>query len=219
MHVLEDDRVLIPISALEHYSYCPRQCALIHMEQTYDENLYTLRGNRAHERAHTAAGEQRRGVTVRRGMALRSARLGLTGKADVVEFQDGVPYPVEYKVGPRHAGGHAELQLCAQALCLEEMCGVAVPEGAIFSHATRERYVIALDAALRARTEEAVIALRAMLVARTLPPAPNDARCRGCSLIDSCLPGAVAGGLAARYYDRRLFAATDDTLVDAPDAD
>ncbi len=212
MHTLDDDLVLVPISAIEHYSYCPRQCALIHVEQTYDENLYTMRGKHAHERVHTVGGEVRRGVTVRRGLSLWSRRLHLTGKADAVEFHGGVPYPVEYKVGARKAGGHEELQLCAQALCLEEMFGMAVPEGAIYYHASRQRQAIPLDAALRERTEEVIMAIRQMLDASRLPAAPNDARCRHCSLFESCLPGVVSGTAAERRYHAELF-------VIAPGAD
>lgn len=205
MHTLDDDLLLVPISALEHYSYCPRQCALIHVEQSYTDNLYTLRGNRAHERVHTQGDDSRRGVTVRRGLSLWSHRLGLTGKADAVEFVGTQPYPVEYKVGTRRPGGHEDLQLCAQALCLEEMLGVVIPEGAVYYHANRHRETIALDSALRARTEASIAAIHQMLAARQLPTAPNDARCRKCSLIDSCLPEVTGGGTAARRYRDSLF--------------
>lgn len=212
MHTLEDDLVLVPISAIEHYSYCPRQCALIHVEQTYDENLYTMRGKHAHERVHTVGGETRRGVTVRRALPLWSRRLQLTGKADAVEFVDRVPYPVEYKVGSRRAGGHEDLQLCAQAFCLEEMFDVAVPEGAIYYHASRHRQEIAIDAVLRQRTEEVIAAIRTMLDTARLPAAPNDARCRHCSLFESCLPGVVSGARAEVLYYTELFTirATDE---------
>lgn len=205
MHTLDDDHLLVPIAALEHYSYCPRQCALIHVEQSYSENLYTLRGNRAHERVHTDGGEARWGVTVRRGLSLWSRRLGLTGKADAVEFVAGLPYPVEYKVGTRRPGGHEDLQLCAQALCLEEMLGVAIPEGAVYYHASRHRAIVPLNAALRARTEGTIAAIHAMLAEHHLPTAPNDARCRKCSLIDSCLPGVVGGNAVGQRYLARLF--------------
>ncbi len=210
MHTLDDDHLLVPISALEHYSYCPRQCALIHVEQSYSENLYTLRGNRAHERVHTDGGDARRSVTVRRGLSLWSRRLGLTGKADAVEFVAGEPYPVEYKVGTHRPGGHEDLQLCAQALCLEEMLGVAIPEGAIYYHASRHRETVPLDAALRERTEGAIAAIHTMLAEHHLPTAPNDARCRKCSLIDSCLPEVTAGGSTARRYRDALFTIAPD---------
>lgn len=204
MHTLDDDELLVTLSALEHYSYCPRQCALIHVEQTFTQNVYTVRGNHAHERVHSPGSENRRGVTVRRGVSLWSRRLGLTGKADAVEFVDGRPYPVEYKVGKRRPGGHEEVQLCAQALCLEEMFGITIPEGAIFYHASRERTVIPLDAALRNRTETLVAAVRAMIEQDDLPVAPNDARCKRCSLIDDCLPEVTHGGREAALYHAAL---------------
>ena len=132
----EDDLVLI--SALEHWSYCPRQCALIHLEQTYDENLYTLRGTRAHRTADEAGAGTERGVRVARAVPLWSDRLGLVGRADVVEWHGAAPYPVEYKTGARRTWGHEALQLCAQALCLEEMLATAVPAGAIWYPGSRE---------------------------------------------------------------------------------
>ena len=200
----------ILISALQHWSYCERQCGLIHLEQTYSENLYTIRGKHAHARVDRPGNEARRGARVERGLPLWSRRLGLTGKADTVEFVDGVPYPVEYKVGARKAGGHDELQLAAQALCLEEMLGVAVPRGALYYHASRRRHEVEIDAALRARVEEAVAGIRAMLERGALPAAPNDARCPKCSLLDSCLPGAVEGKAGGARYHRLLFA-TDES--------
>ncbi|MGY4706961.1 CRISPR-associated protein Cas4 [Candidatus Bipolaricaulota sp. J31] len=136
--ILEDEETLwaqeglVPISALQHYVYCPRQCALIHVEQIWEENIYTLRGRRAHERVEIPEGIVREGVRVEYALPLWSQRLGLVGRADVVEFPDGVPYPVEHKVGPRRARHADEVQLCAQALCLEEMLGVRVPKGALF---------------------------------------------------------------------------------------
>ena len=195
----------IAISALQHWSYCPRQCGLIHVEQTFSENLYTIRGRHVHERADKPGNEARRGARIERALPLWSRRLGLTGKADTVEFVDGVPYPVEYKVGGRKAGGHDELQLAAQALCLEEMLGGAVPRGALYYHASRQRHEVPIDAALRKRVEETVAAIRAMLASGELPPAPNDSRCPKCSLIDSCLPGVVGGGQVGDRYLARLF--------------
>lgn len=196
----------IAISALQHWSYCPRQCGLIHLEQTFSENLYTVRGRHAHERADKPGNEARRGARVERALPLWSRRLGLTGKADTVEFVGGVPYPVEYKVGAPKPGGHDEVQLAAQALCLEEMLGVAVPRGALYYHALRQRREVAIDAALRQRVEATIAAMRAMLASGTLPPAPNDSRCPKCSLIDSCLPGVVGGGAVGTRYRNRLFA-------------
>src|SRR5262249_17768656 len=151
------DADLVLVSALEHWSYCPRQCALIHLDQVWDENLYTLRGRHAHDKVDVPDTDLRDGVRIERGLPIWSDRLGLVGKADVVEFHDGTPYPVEYKHAPRRRPEHDALQLCAQALCLEEMSGRPVPRGAIYHHSSRRRREVAFTAALRARTEHAVL--------------------------------------------------------------
>jgi CRISPR-associated exonuclease Cas4 len=203
---------LVMISALEHYSYCPRQCALIHLEQTFDENIYTLQGHMLHERADEEASELRGGVRIERAVPLWSKRLGLVGRADVVEFHGQVPFPVEYKVGPRRKWGHDDIQLCAQALCLEEMTGQMVPRGAIYHHGSRRRREVAIDEPLRQRVVEAVTDIRQMLTARTLPPAVNDARCHHCSLKDSCLPSVVGEVARVRALQALLF------HVDGPSA-
>lgn len=186
-----DEVDLVPISALQHYAYCPRQCALIHVEQVWDENIFTLRGRRAHERVdepgHRRRGEER---TVR-ALPLWSERLGLVGKADVVVFDEqGIPFPVEHKVGSRKARRADEVQLCAQALCLEEMFGHTVPEGALFYGKTRRRRPVAIDKGLRQATEITVEAVRALMRQQTLPPPVADERCRHCSLIEACMPYA-----------------------------
>ncbi len=134
-----DGELEVPISALEHFSYCPRQCALIHVEQTYEENLYTVRGRLAHERVDEGDTSSRAGTRTLRGVPLWSFHLGLRGKADAVELHPAGPFPIEYKVGRRH-GAHADVQLCAQALCLEEMLGVPVPRGAVYYGALRRRH-------------------------------------------------------------------------------
>jgi CRISPR-associated exonuclease Cas4 len=198
------DTVEVLISALEHYSYCPRQCALIHVDQTYDENLYTIRGKLMHERVDSGDDMPNRGVETQRGIPLWSDRYGLRGKADAVEWHDGVPYPVEYKVGRRN-GTHTDVQLCAQALCLEEMLNVAVPRGAIYYGATRKRHEVIFDESLRTRTLELVHRVRAMLVVQQLPPAPNDARCPNCSLLHACLPNVVGQRERLQAFQRSLF--------------
>lgn len=198
------ERIDVPISALEHYSYCPRQCALIHVEQTYEENEFTVRGLLAHERTDAAAPSVERGVRTLRGIPLWSERYGLRGKADLVEMRPGGPYPVEYKVG-RRRGVHAEVQLCAQALCLEEMLGAPVPAGAIYSDAERRRHEVILDAGLRRGTLEMIDGVRAMIERQQLPAAPNDARCRHCSLADVCLPSVVADTPHLRGLQGALF--------------
>ena len=195
----DDD--LVMISALEHYSYCPRQFALIHQEQTFDENLYTLRGRAVHRQVDEPEHTVEEGVRVERALSLWSATLGLIGRADVVEFHGATPYPVEYKHGPRRQKEHDDLQLCAQALCLEEMTGQDVPQGAIFHHSSRRRRVVQFTPALREKVAQTVTAIRRMLAAASLPAAVNDARCTHCSLQDSCLPSVVAG--KARQHDIR----------------
>jgi CRISPR-associated exonuclease Cas4 len=200
-----DDSELVMISALEHYSYCPRQCALIHLEQTFDENIYTLKGDMLHERVDEVASELRGDVRIERAVPLWSKRLGLVGRADVVEFHGQQPFPVEYKAGPRRQWGHDDLQLCAQALCLEEMTGQAIPLGAIYHHGSRRRRDVAFDDALRQRVVEAVADIREMLASGILPAAVNDARCKHCSLIDSCLPSVIAETGRVRALQASLF--------------
>ena len=198
------EEVDVPISAIEHYSYCPRQCALIHVEQTFDENLYTLRGRQFHERVHEESSVFEEGKPIQRGVPLWSERLGLVGKADVVEMRPEGPYPIEYKVGRPH-GRHADLQLCAQAMCLEEMLGVPVPTGSIYSHASRRRREVHFTSELRAKVEEMVAGVRTMLVRREVAPPRNDRRCRHCSLRDSCLPNTVAQPARLRGLQGALF--------------
>jgi CRISPR-associated exonuclease Cas4 len=179
----------IAISALQHWSYCPRQCALIHIEQQFDENVHTLRGRAVHARVDQPSVEVSKDRRIERAMPLWSERLGLIGKADAVEFSpDGNAYPIEYKHGPRRKRLHDELQLAAQALCLEEMLGIAVPLGAIYHATSKRRREVAIDAPLRAETLAAIIAVRVMLASEKLPPPFNDARCKQCSLIAACQP-------------------------------
>jgi CRISPR-associated exonuclease Cas4 len=198
----------VPISALEHYSYCPRQCGLIHIEQTFEENIFTIKGRLAHERVDAADTEIARGVRVLRSVSLWSERYGLRGKADVVEMRAEGPYPVEYKVG-RRRGRHADLQLCAQALCLEEMLGVPVTAGAVFHHAERRRYGVPIDDELRSTTISAIGSVRDMLRSQQLPAAPNDSRCPSCSLINACLPYVVAETARLRGLQGALFVPYD----------
>ncbi len=185
-----DDPLMI--SALQHYSYCPRQCALIHVEQVFDENVYTLRGRAVHERVDEPDSQLEDGVRVERALPLYSERLGLIGKADVVEFQAGdVPYPVEYKHGLRRPKEHDDLQLAAQALCLEEMTGKKVMHGAIYHHGSRRRREVEITGALRKQVEETTAAVRALVKSGVLPPPVNDERCRHCSLNEICQPEAL----------------------------
>ena len=180
------------ISALQHYAYCPRQCALIHIEKAWDENLFTLRGARVHETVNTPGDELIEGIRVERAMPLWSHRLGLTGIGDVVEFlEDGTPYPVEYKSGSRKVRDADSIQLCAQALCLEEMLNCTVNRGAIFHHGSRRRREVHFDEGLRSRTRQTIEATRSLLVTPTLPSPVADDRCPDCSLIEVCMPYAI----------------------------
>lgn len=207
---MEENSDLIPISALNHYAYCPRRCALIHVEQTFEENLYTLRGNHLHERTDQPdeSGWQE-GVRVERALPLWSKRLGLIGKADVVEFHGEIPHPVEYKSGPNRQYDNDDLQLCAQALCLEEMTGHSVLRGAIYHHSSRKRREVEFTAVLRVRVVEVTRAIRTMLASKQLPPPVNDHRCTHCSLRESCMPEVVETGRRAATVVRALFSATN----------
>ena len=199
----------IMISALEHWSYCPRQCALIHVEQTFDENLYTMRGQAVHKRVDEPESEIVEGVRVERAVPLWSKRLGLIGKADVVEFRDDTPYPVEYKHGPRREKEHDDLQVCAQAMCLEEMTGKDVPRGAIYHHSSRRRREVLFTPDLRRRVAEAINGIRQLLGSGTLPPPVNDRRCERCSLKESCMPSVIGEQERARILVRGLFVAKE----------
>ena len=198
-----DDAVLL--SALEHYSYCPRQCALIHREQTYDENIFTLQGNAIHERVDQPGTATVSGVRSEYSVPLWSMALGVVGKADLVEFREGVPYPVEYKHGPARHGRHADLQLCGQAMCLEEMLGVTIPYGAVYHFASHSRREVEFTAELRCSVELAVAAIRDIMRSDRLPAAVADSRCRNCSLVDSCLPFVVSATDKNRDYQNQLF--------------
>ncbi len=199
----QDDPIMI--SALEHWSYCPRQCALIHVEQTFDENLYTLRGRAVHKRVDEPETEEQAGVRIERALPLWSKVLGLIGKADVVEFHGVTPYPVEYKHGLHREQEHDDLQLCAQALCLEEMTGQAVPRGAIYHHSSRKRREVACTPELRGQVVQTIQAIRHMLASKQLPPPVNDRRCTKCSLQEACMPSVIDEGRRAMAVVRDLF--------------
>lgn len=178
----------IPVSALQHYLFCPRQCALIHVERIWTEDAATAQGRILHERVDAGRSDRRAGVRVVRGLALRSLALGLSGKADVVEFHGAAPYPVEYKRGRPKTHRADEVQLCAQALCLEEMFGIDVLEGALFYGQTRKRLRVSFNEELRALTRETAAACAAMIAESRTPPPVKTPACRRCSLVDECCP-------------------------------
>lgn len=188
----EDD--YIQLSALQHHVFCPRQCALIHLEMIWAENRHTAEGRLLHEQADSGRARTCGNVRTVASLMLKSAELGLSGRADMVEFhrEDGAwrPFPVEYKLGRPKQHDADRVQLCAQAMCLEEMLGVSVPAGALFYGRTRRRLAVTFDAALREETRRAAGAVHAMLESGVTPPPPADRSiCRGCSLADECLPG------------------------------
>ncbi|AKH39691.1 CRISPR-associated protein Cas4 [Nitrosomonas communis] len=199
-----DDPIML--SALQHYSYCPRQCALIHIEQAFDENVHTMRGNAVHERVDEPGLGSFEGVRTEYALPVWSEKLGLIGKCDVVEFYpDGRIYPVEYKHGKKRAKAHDDIQLAAQAICLEEMTGKAVMHGAIYHHSSRRRREVAITTSLRQQVEETVKAVRALLASGKLPPPVNDARCKECSLKEICQPEALTNKARQRKMHVELF--------------
>lgn len=184
----------IALSALQHWAYCPRQCGLIHLEQAFADNLHTARGQAVHHLVDTPGYEIKSGVRVERALPVWSDRLNLIGKTDLVEFHpDGTVYPVEFKHGAKRQKLHDDIQLAAQAICLEEMLGRTVPKGAIFHASSHRRREVAITPELRRLVEDTATAIRAMLASGKLPPPVNDARCRECSLKDICQPEALAG--------------------------
>lgn len=210
--LLVDEREPIPLSALQHAVYCLRQAALIHIERAWADNRFTAEGNVLHAVADKGGKRKIRGVRREMALPLSCRRLNLSGTADVVEFlEEGeleTAYPLEYKRGKPKLHRADEVQLCAQALCLEEMTGRSVPEGALFYAETKRRVVVPLDAGLRRLTEDTVQALAEVLATgRTPPPTTRRERCRACSLLDLCRPDAVAKPVRAwrsRMVERNL---------------
>ena len=187
---------LLMISALQHYAFCPRQCALIHVEQIWQESGRTAEGRIMHERVHDEGSESRGNIRIERGVALRTLRLGLIGKADVVEFHrqaDGswLPFPVEYKRGKPKVDDCDKIQLCAQAICLEEMLGVKIPAGALFYGQTRHRLDVVFNEDLRRETEETARQAHELIASGRTPPPIYEKRCNSCSIMSECLPKTI----------------------------
>ena len=217
---------LLPLSALQHLLYCERQCALIHIEQVWAENEFTVEGNVMHEKAHEGSDETKAGVRIVRGLAVKSESLGLSGQCDVVEFHaDGTLLPIEYKRGKPKAHRADEVQLCAQALCLEEMLSqraipgpsltevgqdcpiVEIREGRLFYGKTRRRTDVTFDADLRALTADAARRLRDLIASGCTPPAVYEERkCEACSLKELCMPQAMRFQRGAKAWFARQMA-------------
>ncbi len=209
---MDTDADFVPLSALQHFLYCPRQCALIHVEQAWAENRFTAEGRVLHEATAEAGHAQRRGVRVATAMPLVSRRLGVSGIADLVEMHksdDGrwQPFPVEYKRGKPKSHRADEVQLCAQAIALEEMFGVELTEGALFYGGTRRRVGVSLDDGLRQLTAEVAASTRTLLALGSTPPAVYDKRkCNACSLVDLCQPKRLSRSTPASQWLARQIA-------------
>ncbi len=251
------DEDLIPISALQHHLFCPRQCALIHIDGLWAENRLTAEGRLLHERSDTPGrrtvrpgvppmpsappqaadhpGNQADAhpphsnspappslqasfpvpfkVRTVRALPLTCRRLGLSGKADQVEIPldrhgrpAGPPRPVEHKRGQPKRLNHDRVQLAAQALCLEEMFGVPVPEGELFYHAVRRRETVPINAPLRTLVERVTAEIRANIAANRVPLAEKQKKCQNCSLLNLCMPGATGPGRNPSLYLTRSLA-------------
>jgi CRISPR-associated exonuclease Cas4 len=215
----EDD--LLPLSGPQHMTFCERRWALVQIEKVWEENRLTAEGRLLHEKAHSGDIESRPGVLIRRAVPLRSFRLGLSGQADIVEFvpakagERGValdarlgfwrPYPIEYKRSKDKAGSWAyRVQLCAQAICLEEMLGLDVPEGAVYDGSTKRRQLVAFDAALRGAVETVTREMHKLFTAGTTPPPIFKKACHSCSLKDRCFPETLGALRSVKAYYRKF---------------
>ena len=219
---------LLPLSAVAQYVHCPRRFALLHIEQIWTENVFTAEGTLLHEKADSGENESRGDLRILRSLRLRSFRLGLTGIADVVELHrlDSVaggiaipringtwlPFPVEYKRGAAKNIESYQVQLCAQAICIEEMLGARIPEGALFLGVKQHRVFVSFDSALRERTEMACQEIQRLFAAGITPSAVYSKRCESCSVIESCQPKSAGVGKPVRHWlDVQLASVIDGT--------
>jgi len=202
----QSDLDLVSISALNQYVFCPRRCALMHVEGVWADNEHTVVGSLLHNRADEPGYETDDGATLLRALPLYSERCGLTGKADIVEERGGEMIPVEYKKGKRRRFDNDDVQLCAQALCLEEMFATEVSRGFIYHAASRRRREVILDWRLREETARTIEAVREMIRSGRVPPAELKPRCDGCSLRGVCMPEltGVAASAELQRYEREL---------------
>ena len=217
----DDD--LLPLSGIQHFAFCERQWALIHIERQWEENLRTVEGHHLHERAHdpmlTDEGDE---MVVSRSLPIASRSLGIYGMADVVEFRlvgresSGVPLPrregywqprpVEYKRGKSKPDDRDAVQLCAQAICIEEMLKARIDCGDLFYGETRRRQTVYFDAALRGRVVDLCRRMHEMFARGYTPPAESGKKCSLCSLVDICIPELMRKMHSARNYIRRNLA-------------
>jgi CRISPR-associated exonuclease Cas4 len=207
----------VALSALQHFVYCPRQCALIHLEQIWSENGYTDEGREMHERVDDGKTSYRSGVRVTRSELLRSAVLGVSGVADVVEWHKlnnhEEPFPVEYKRGKPKQHDADKIQLCAQAICLEEMLSLHIPSGALFYGQTKRRLDVDFDSALHENTLRAAEGVHDLFRNGITPPPDPGPKCKLCSLKEECLPDLIVkGGSATTYLKKLLQTLSEDEI-------
>ncbi|MFN5538894.1 MAG: CRISPR-associated protein Cas4 [Candidatus Melainabacteria bacterium] len=189
------------LSGIQHFVFCKRQCGLIHMEQVWSENTLTIQGESLHERVDKPESESRPGIKLERSLAIKSERLKLFGKADMVEFhkyppapltvgvqETWIPFPVEYKRGKPKQGLEDKIQLCAQAICLEESFSCTITKGALFYGKEKRRLEVEFDDELREATIEAAEGFHQMMKSNTLPPTELGPKCKNCSLAEVCMP-------------------------------
>jgi len=198
-----NDQRLIPLSALQHYVFCPRQCALIHNEQVWAENFLTAQGQLLHQRVDGGEPETRKGILYERSVSVAVSKLGLTGKLDLVEREltTGNVVPVEYKRGKPKIEDCDRIQLCAQGLCLEEMMDRTVSHGALWYWQTRHREVIQFDQPLRQKTLQVISEVRSLFDDGKTPRAKFDKKCKACSLLDICNPQIISNDKTRAYVE------------------
>lgn len=200
------DARLVNISALQHFAFCQRQCALIHLEQVWQENYLTAHGRQLHERVDSGEPETRKGVRFERGVVVTAPILGLTGKLDLLEHHKVSDQfvPVEYKRGKPKANDIDKVQLCAQAMCIEEMLTVEVKQGALWYWQTRKRIEIELDTNLRGQTKDLIAQVQQLFINGRTPAPTIGKHCKACSLIDICQPNLTEHD-ASKSYIAKLF--------------
>lgn len=192
------------LNGLQHLCFCPRQCALIYVENQWHENFFTASGRVQHEKVHSGIGESRRVVRTERDLKIASRLLGVTGQTDAVEFySDGKVIPVEYKHGEPKEDSCDEVQLCAQAICLEEMIGCRIDEGALFYFKVRKRVPVRITDELRAETTELAERFHQLVECGETPPAEYRRKCESCSFIDECFPESAGRNKSVDIYLKR----------------
>ena len=180
----------IPISALNHYAYCPHHCWRMFCAGEFEDNQYTIEGTNLHERVHTVGEGNREDIWQVRAIYLKSEQYNLIGKADLIESVSGELYPVEYKRGKKGEWDNDELQLAAQALCLEEMSGKSITTGYIYYAHSHQRQLVEISEVLRQQVISTIEAVQILLQTGKMPLAIYSKRCQGCSLYSHCLPQA-----------------------------